>query len=66
MIVKLNENPHEVAEGTTLDKIIESLEIQLQGVAVAVDYEVIPKSKWNETTLENGMAIMIIQAVSGG
>ena len=66
MIVKLNENPHEVAEGTILDKFIESLDIQLQGIAIAINNEVIPKSKWNEMRLEDGMSLMLIHAVSGG
>ena len=66
MIVKLNDKPYEVAEGTTLDRFIESLEIPLQGVAVAIDYEVIPKNNWPETKLADGMTFMMIHAVSGG
>ena len=66
MIVKLNDKPYEVAEGTTLDRFIESLEIPLQGVAIAIDYEVIPKNNWPETKLKDGMTFMMIHAVSGG
>ena len=66
MIVKLNDKLYEVAEGTTLDVFIASLSIPLQGIAVAIHYEVIPKSEWSETTLVDGMELVMIQAVSGG
>ena len=66
MKVILNDNPHEVAEGTTLGKFIESLEIQIQGIAIAINTEVIPKSEWSKTILTDEMALMLIQAVSGG
>jgi sulfur carrier protein len=66
MIVKLNDKPYEVTEGTTLDRFIESLEIPLQGVAIAIDYEVIPKNNWSEKKLADGMTFMMIHAVSGG
>jgi len=66
MNVILNDIPHEVAEGATLEKFIESLEIQLQGIAIAINNEVIPKSEWSKTTLIDGMALMLIHAVSGG
>ena len=66
MTVKLNDKPYEVTDGTTLDKFVERLELPLQGIALAIDYEVIPKIEWNETMLEDGMALMMIHAVSGG
>jgi sulfur carrier protein len=66
MLVRLNDKPYEVAEGTTLDMFVESLNIQLQGVAVAVNCEVVPKSEWAFTKLVDGMALMMIHATSGG
>jgi len=66
MTVTVNDIPYEMAEGTTLDEFIESLNIQIQGIAVAIDYEVIPKSAWKETILTEGIALMMIHAISGG
>jgi len=66
MIVQLNDKSYVVTAGMTLELFIKSLDVQPQGIAVAVDYEVVPKSKWNETKLEDGMALMMIHAVSGG
>jgi len=66
MEIKLNDKSYEVAPGTTLEQFVNSLDIPLQGTAVAIDYEVIPKREWSETTLTEGLSLMLIQAVSGG
>lgn len=66
MIVKLNDKPYEITSDTTLEMFIESLKLQLQGIAIAIDYDVIPKGQWKTTILEDGMELMMIQAVSGG
>jgi sulfur carrier protein len=66
MTVKLNDRPCELPEGTTLDIFVNSLGIPLQGVAIAIDHEVIPRNEWPHTTLADGMTLMLIQATSGG
>ena len=66
MKVILNDSLYEVKEETTLEEFIESLEIRLQGVAIAINNEVIPKSEWKNTKLTDDMALMMIHAVSGG
>ncbi|MDR0349213.1 MAG: sulfur carrier protein ThiS [Tannerella sp.] len=66
MTVKLNGKIHEVASGITLSMFIRELNLPLCGIAIAINYEVIPKDKWDEIVLEDGTALMMIQAVSGG
>jgi len=66
MIINVNDKTHEVAVGTSLDILIKSLDIQMQGVAVAVNLVVIPKNEWSKTILTDGMSLMLIHAVSGG
>ncbi len=66
MNIKLNDRWHEVEEGTSLAAFIQSLGLQANGIAVAVDFEVVPKSKWAETILTDRMELMLIHAVSGG
>ena len=66
MTIKLNDKSHEVAEGTSLATFIESMGLKPQGIAVAIDYDVVPKDKWEETILSDKMELMLIQAVSGG
>ena len=66
MRIIFNDQPFEIAEGTTLDEFIETLNIQIQGIAVAIDYEVVPKSAWKKTILTEGKTLMMIHAISGG
>lgn len=66
MKIKLNEETYEVESDTTLGTFIKSLDIQLQGIAVAIDYEVIPKDQWDNILLKEDTRIIMIQAVSGG
>ncbi|MDR0743530.1 MAG: sulfur carrier protein ThiS [Tannerella sp.] len=66
MVVKLNDKSYDVAKGTTLDKFIGTLDVPLQGIAIAIDYEVIPRSQWDEILLKDNMELMLIHAVSGG
>jgi sulfur carrier protein len=66
MEVKLNDKSYEVASGTTLEQFVNSLNLPMQGIAVAIDYEVVPRREWAETLLTDGISLMLIQAVSGG
>ncbi|MDR0687850.1 MAG: sulfur carrier protein ThiS [Prevotellaceae bacterium] len=66
MTVILNDKPHEVAEGTSLAAFIENLGLKQRGIAVAINYEVVPKDRWAETILSDRTELMLIQAVSGG
>lgn len=66
MTIRLNEKTYVVEEGLTLEAFIDSLAISKQGIAIAIGYEVIPKSQWAETILTEDVELMLIQAVSGG
>ncbi|NDV59887.1 sulfur carrier protein ThiS [Bacteroides sp. 519] len=66
MTVYVNQKPYEVKEGISLADFMESTGIKLLGIAVAIDYEVIPKARWTEVLLTDGVELMLIHAVSGG
>lgn len=66
MRIKLNDKIYEVEEGTTLAAFAETQGIRPQGVAIAIDYRVIPKSQWGNTQLTEDTELLLIQAVSGG
>lgn len=66
MTIYVNEKPYEAAEGISLASFIEGLGIKPQGIAIAIAYEVVPREKWADTLLTDGIELMLIQAVSGG
>jgi sulfur carrier protein len=37
-----------------------------RGIAAAVDGEVVPRARWQETKLEDGQRVEVVQAVQGG
>jgi sulfur carrier protein len=37
-----------------------------RGVAVAVDREVVPRSRWDDTHLADGQRVEVLEAVQGG
>jgi sulfur carrier protein len=68
MQLTVNGEKTEFDDGASLAKLIEHLEINNagQGIAVAVNNAVVPREKWNETTIRSGDSVEIIRAVQGG
>lgn len=55
------------ADELSIDRMLEVLEIdQRQGLAVAVNDRVVTRSKWEETTVDDGDDVEIIRATQGG
>jgi sulfur carrier protein len=65
MRVTVNGELREIAS-TRLDALLGELEYEGTHFAIAVNYDVLPKSRWAETTLKNGDEIEIITPRQGG
>jgi len=66
VLIELNGRPHEVADGTSIDTLIESVTGSARGSAAAVDGEVVPRSSWPGFVLTAGQSVELITAVQGG
>ena len=66
MQVFINDKAFECVHGTTLTEVLESNAILTDNVAIAVDFNVIPRPDWGKTVLQDGYKIIIIKAVQGG
>jgi sulfur carrier protein len=68
MRVLLNGSETELAEGTTVQTALESLDLPAagRGVAVAVDAEVVPRGQWAATELHDGARVEVLRAIQGG
>jgi sulfur carrier protein len=68
MIVTLNGQRHEVCASATVASVIESLDVTpgARGVAVAIDGEVVARTRWSDTELAEGARIEIVAAIGGG
>ena len=65
MIVMVNDKQVEVDERTTVAALLESLGFPDRGIAVAMDFSVLPRSRWT-TTLFDGARLEVVTAVQGG
>ena len=65
MRVIINGEAREIAS-TRVDALLDELEYEGTHFAIAVNYDVLPKSRWAETSLKNGDEIEIITPRQGG
>jgi sulfur carrier protein len=65
MKVTVNDEEVEVGAQTTVAALLERLGFPEKGIAVSVDWSVLPKSEWH-TTLSAGARLEVLTAVQGG
>lgn len=67
MKVEINKRHVDVPEDvTTLEQLLKSENLAGPGVAAAVAGAVVPRARWGEFGIEEGMKITVIRAVCGG
>lgn len=66
MNIHLNGEPHEVVNGTTLNELLEQLEMTQQRIAVEINLNIIPRSQYAETLLNADDKVEIVRAIGGG
>ena len=62
----VNGDAREVTEGTTVARLVDGLGGQAKGTAVAVNEEVIPRSRWHDAELAPGDRVEVLTASRGG
>ena len=65
MRVTVNGEPREI-NSSRVDALLSELEYEGTHFAIAVNYDVLPKSRWAETPINNGDEIEIITPRQGG
>lgn len=68
MIVTVNGERCELAAGATVASVVEQLDVApgARGVAVALDGEVVTRSRWAQTELGDGALVEVVAAIQGG
>ena len=63
----VNDQPLHCETGTSIQKMLQSLSLaSTQGMAIAVNNEVIHKTQWNNHILQENDKVIIIRATQGG
>jgi sulfur carrier protein len=65
--IYVNDTDRSVTSGTGLLSLLEDLALAgRQGLAVAVNTDVVPRASWADRKLQEGDRVLIIQASQGG
>jgi sulfur carrier protein len=64
--VKLNGEPRELPDGSTIAQAVAELAAAPSGVAAAVNGAVVPRGSWDFTVLRDGDQVEVVTAVQGG
>ena len=64
--VKLNGEPRELPDGSTIAQAVAELTAAPTGVAAAVNGDVVPRGSWVATVLRDGDRVEVVTAVQGG
>jgi sulfur carrier protein len=66
MNVTVNENRVEIAQQTSIEQLLITLDKPLTGCALAVNQQIISRSRWAKHMLCEGDEISLFQAIAGG
>ena len=66
MEIIINGNIREVPAGYTAAKLVESMALAGKRIAMEVNKEIVPRSRYSQLTFEAGDQIEIVHAVGGG
>ena len=68
MNVRLNGTEHELRDGATVvDAVVAAAgDAGRRGIAVALEGEVVPRSRWDATALADGARVEVLEARQGG
>ena len=64
--ITVNNEAYTVAINATIANILNQLQIPLQGIAIAVNQEIVSKTDWETHIITENQHILIIKATQGG
>ncbi len=66
MEIKVNDKPTEIADGSSLEQLLQMLEVKSRGTAVAVNDKIAKREHWASIMLQPGDSVLVISAAYGG
>lgn len=65
MVITVNDKEIQVDDAATVASVLDSLGMPDKGIAVALDWTVLPRSQWH-AVLHDGARVEVVTAVQGG
>lgn len=66
MRVRVNGEDRELAEGVSVAALLDSMSLEVNGIAVALNMEIVRRGEYGDTRLSDGDEVEIVRAVGGG
>lgn len=66
MRVRVNGEDRELAEGVSVAALLDSMSLEVNGIAVALNMEIVRRGEYGDTQLSDGDEVEIVRAVGGG
>lgn len=66
MLIHINGEQKEVAAGTSVADVVNTLDGDPRGIAIERNLEIVPKSQHGSVLLEEGDRLEVVQFVGGG
>ena len=66
MKVQVNNKEVDTILGSTITQLTIQLELPAQGIAIAVNNKMIPRTEWEQFSLQENDQLVIIKAACGG
>ena len=66
MQVRVNGEDRELTEGVSVAALLESMSLEVNGIAVALNMEIVRRGEYGDTQLSDGDEVEIVRAVGGG
>ncbi|OSY86848.1 hypothetical protein WH52_14300 [Tenacibaculum holothuriorum] len=64
--VNLNQEQYQLNNESSVQDFINHIQVSSNGIAIAINQQIISKANWNKQKLQNGDSILIIKATQGG
>lgn len=66
MTINVNNQPQSISENSSVEHLLEQLNVVANGIAVAINNEIVSRETWKKTFLQQEDQVTIIQATQGG
>ncbi|WP_026141213.1 sulfur carrier protein ThiS [Aeromonas dhakensis] len=66
LTIRLNDKAQSLVAGQSVADLLAAQDVNPQGVAVALNGAVLPRSRWAETRLNDGDELHLFAAIAGG
>jgi sulfur carrier protein len=64
--VTVNDEPHELPAAATVATLLDHLDLGDRRIAVELNGEIVPRSRYDQTPLSDEDVLLVVQAIGGG